>query len=597
MKSTNSDNSGQPGESRRQFIATGFAALTAGLIASRAGAGFLGAPPQADRRPRPCVDTGAQPLASAGPFLHVPRHPESVMIGGLPFANKWFGDHFPNTRIPFHISENQYPNGKPPEPTEEVDIAIVGGGLSGLTTAYLLRHRNPVFFELHDRVGGSGMGEQWEGIPYSLGSAYFIAPDRGSGLEDLYRRLGVAPIHADSPSTDDPTELGGNVVADFWNGAGLSDIERQAFEQYRAMVMTYVDRYPAIPLDPTADNTWIRDLDSISLKDHIESTLTVPVPRLLETAINAYCFSSFNSGWEGLSAACGWNFIAAEEFGRWVLPGGNAGLIQALWEKLLPLERHTPANCPPRYLRCGSRVVEVRVLGTDRVLVVYKDSTGKFRSLIAKRVVMTCPKHVAKWILTDMRPNDPDRYLTMAEVNTSAYVVANVLLNRPVRTHFYDLFMLRNGEFEQIYDPSNPLRITDVVNGAFALRNHGHGHNARTSHVLTCYWPLSFGTSRFAIIADDAFEVFANRVAPELDAALNILQLNRSDIKQIRLTRWGHAMPIAKVGLISRGVSEAVREPWRDHVFFVNADNWSLPAVETCLEEALHFAPKIELGL
>ncbi len=590
MESLNTDASGQSHPSRRQVIA-GFAALSAGLLAQRAGAGMFAIAPDAERRPRPCVESGAAPLRTTNPFLQVGRHPESVMIGGLPFASKWLGDDFPNTRIPFHAQENRYPGGKPPEPTEEIDIAIVGGGPSGLTTAYLLRHRNPVVFELHNRFGGSSMGEEWGDIQYSMGSAYFIAPDEGSELEHLYRRLGITRVHADSPSTDDPTELGGSVVDDFWSGSNLPDIERQAFEQYRAMVMTYVDRYPAIPLDPTEDNTWIRDLDSMSLKDHIEATLTVPVPRLLETAINAYCFSSFNSGWEGISAACGWNFIAAEEFGRWVLPGGNAGMIEALWEKLLPLEAQTPRNCPPKYLRCGVRVVEVRVLGRDRVLVVTKDGNSVFRSMIAKRVVMACPKHVARWVLTEMRANDPDRFAQFTDVNTSAYVVANVLLNRPVQTHFYDLFMLRNGEFEQVYDPSNPLRITDVVNGAFARRGHEH------TSVLTCYWPLSFGTGRFAIIADDAFEVFANRVAPELDAALNILHLNRNDIEQIRLTRWGHAMPIAKVGLISRGISEALREPWMDHVFFVNADNWSLPAVETCLEEALFWAPRIEAGL
>ena len=580
-------------ETRRQFLSTGFAALSAGLLVRRAGAGYVLQPR------RDCFETGSVPLSQSGVFMQVPRHPQSVMVNGLPFAPTWFGDDFDNTQIPFHHSETQYPDGKAPAPTEEIDIAIVGGGLSGLATAYMLRQHRPVVFELHSRFGGTSSGEEWGNIRYSLGGAYFINPDAGSPLEALYRELGLTRQHADSPASDDPTELNGAIVPDFWNAPGLNENGRLAFRQYHALLETFVERYPEIPLVPNADNAWIRELDRISLKDHITAALTVPVPTLLEAAINGYCFSSFNAGWEEVSAACGWNFIAAEEFGRWILPGGNAGLVDALRQRLLHLEERTPRNCPPRHLRAGSRVVEVRVLAHNRVLVVHKGADGVFRSLIAKRVVMACPKHVAKWILTDMRATDPDRFQLCSQVNTNAYVVANVLLNRPVRTHFYDMFMLRNGAFDQNYDTAHPLRTTDIVNGAFAARSEDRDeyHDQRRNHVLTCYWPLSFPSGRFAAIADDALTLFATQLQPELDAALNIFHLTRSDVEQIRLTRWGHALPLAHPGLIDRGTSEAVRQPWRDHVFFVHCDNWSLPAVETCLQEAMFWAPRIAAGL
>jgi len=114
-----------------------------------------------------------------------------VTVDGLPFASWYTGDDFPDEGIPFHHN----PPVAIPQPEESVDVAVVGGGLSGLSTAYLLRRYAPVVLELHDRFGGNAMGESWDGIPLSLGSAYVITPDSWP---------------------PDPVELGGRIHDDFW---------------------------------------------------------------------------------------------------------------------------------------------------------------------------------------------------------------------------------------------------------------------------------------------------------------------------------------------------------------------------------------------
>lgn len=586
--------------SRRQFIVSGIGALAAGMAAHRAhgtsglalglGRAIVLPPPSGS-----CADTGALSRFNAGPFGEVPYSPSSITIGGLPFADRWFGDDFNPSDIPFHSSETQYPGGVPPEPTESVDIAVVGGGLSGLAAAYLLRHKKPVLLELHPQVGGTSVGARWRGIEYSQGGAYFITPDEGSDLQWLYRQLGLHRTARVSPSSDDLNELRGQIEPGFWSADGLAGDERLAFEQYRALVQEYVDNYPEIPLDDSLDNTWIRDLDRLSLKQHILQRLTVPVPDALQAAIQGYCFSSFNAGWDEISAAAGWNFIAAEEFGRWVLPGGNAGLIDALWRELQGLESRTPLNCPPRYLRAGCRAVDVRVLGPKRVQVTYKCADGTFRSLIAKRVVVCCPKHICRHILHGMREQDPQRYQDLYEVHTNAYVVANVLLTRRIPLDFYDIFLLKDASFPNGSgvgpSPESFSRATDVVKGDFTRRTPvGNG-------VLTLYWPLPFPRGRFDILFDHGFNDFATRIAPELDTTLNILGLRRRDVKQIRLSRWGHSMPIARPGLIASGLLERIRAPYKNDIFFVNQDNWCLPAVETCLIEAFAMRDPILDGL
>ncbi len=160
---------------RRELLHGGMSAFALGLLARR---GYAFAPGG-------CEPTGAATFAAARPFRSVPPQPQSVMVNGAPFAPSFTGDGFASDAIPFHFPDNLLPDGNPPPPTESVDIAIVGGGISGLATAYLLREHRPVLLELHGRLGGAAQGERWQGNHYSLGSAYFITPDEGSFLERL----------------------------------------------------------------------------------------------------------------------------------------------------------------------------------------------------------------------------------------------------------------------------------------------------------------------------------------------------------------------------------------------------------------------------
>jgi hypothetical protein len=45
------------------------------------------------------------------------------------------------------------------------------------------------------------------------------------------------------------------------------------------------------------------------------------------------------------------------------------------------------------------------------------------------------------------------------------------------------------------------------------------------------------------------------------------------------------------------GASERLRRPIADRSFFVNQDNWALPAVENCLLDAEFYLPQIRAGL
>lgn len=337
---------------RRDFLRGGLSAFALGWL------GKKGLNLSRFKTSSTCAPSGALGIDATTPLLQIPPNPPSVIVDGIPFAEWFFGDDFDNDHIPFHFIPDY---GQLPDPAEDVDVAIVGGGLSGLTSAYLLRNHNAVLLELRDRFGGNSQGETWQGVNYSLGGAYFITPDHGSFLDNFYHELGLQHlVRINNPP--DPMELNSVILDDFWTGDGFPEDERQAFMRYADVVTDIWDNhYPDIPLssDPVEAQR-VRDLDRLTFRQDVEQRMGIPMTPLLRAGVQSYFFSSFNSPMEEISAAGGWNFVAAEEGGRWVLPGGNARMVYELWQRLTKLENRVRPECRPHYLRGRCRVIDVR---------------------------------------------------------------------------------------------------------------------------------------------------------------------------------------------------------------------------------------------
>ena len=384
--------------------------------------------------------------------------------------------------------------------------------------------------------------------------------------------------------------MSGRLLAEeFWSGTGIDVPDLRPFERY-AEVVQYMANvpYPEIPLSdgPAADA--VIALDRKSFLQDIEDQMGMPMPPLLAAGVQAYCYSSFGAGAEEISAAAGWNFLAAEEFGRWVFDGGNAQMAQRFWRAIA--EREHPGYSA---LRSGVLVVDVR-LQPRGVQVTWADTNDGLHSLLAKRVVMACPKNVARRVLHDVQRLDPVKAAAMERVHHTGYIVANVLLDAPVDLDFYDIFLLGDGTF-----PTNQgeaemsRRVVDMLNGRYF-----DGPVPGERSVLTLYWPLPWSFGQHTLLqGKHTFDEYARRLAPQVREMLAVVNVPESAVRQIRMTYFGHAMPIAVPGFIAEGTAEAVRRPFEDRVYFVQQDNWALPAVENCLLDAAHFAPQIAAGL
>lgn len=470
-----------------------------------------------------------------------------------------------------------------PAASESVPLVVIGGGIAGLTAAYLLRVHRPIVLEREPRFGGNSRGEAWRGSDYCIGAAYFLEPDAGSRIETLLRELGV-PRAWRLKTTEDPVVVGRQRHDAFWNGDSdpVARPKIQALGRYFKSIFDGDSSmpYPDIPvLDPAA-RPGIDELDRHTFLEHVTKVSGGTLHPHVAAALEHYCWSSMGASAGEVSAAGGLNFYCAEFGNICVLPGGNAAVAERLVSKL---EQALPAGA----MRPGCMVINVEVR-EDGALVTYLDERNELRTLYARALVVACPKFVAARVL---RQIEAERSTAIARLRYRAYVVANVLLRRAVEPDFYDLFLAGSGapvDFANVEVESDRQRVTDVVLGTYARPSRSHA-------ILTLYRPLPYDSARAAVLADDAYAGFRRQVEEQLvSEILPLVGARESDVVDLRLARWGHPLPVAAPGLIADRVVDVLRRPFRERVFFVEQDNWALPAFETSIEEAFEAARKIE---
>jgi phytoene dehydrogenase-like protein len=474
-----------------------------------------------------------------------------------------------------------------PKPTERVPLVVIGGGISGLFSAYLLRKHKPVILEQAPRFGGNSKGQSWRGVDYSIGAAYFIKPEDDSDIATISKELGLDKMWK-VKSEEDPVALSGKIFKEFWSGeaAGKDAAAKAQFDKLREYFEKVNEGeeiiYPDIPITDPEIADYIKELDKETFKAHLERIAGAPLIPTIEAAIEQYCWSSLGASSTEVSAAAGLNFYASEFSDIVILPGGNAAVAERVLERL-------SAELPKKNLRTDSLVYDVKVV-EDGVIVSYQDAGGTPRALHAKACVMACPKFIVGKTLADI---EPERLEAIRKLKYHSYLVANVCINGGGTAPFYDLYMLGDGKVDtsNIQASAEKQKVTDVIYANYAKASNG-------STVLTLYRGMPYASARAEILATSSYGKFQAEFKKQIEEAiLPLLKIRKEDVVDLRLARWGHPLPLAAPGLIAEGTVDILRSPFKKKVFFVEQDNWALPAFETAVTEAQLWAPEIEAAL
>ncbi|MEA5470087.1 protoporphyrinogen/coproporphyrinogen oxidase [Spirulina sp. 06S082] len=88
--------------------------------------------------------------------------------------------------------------GKNESETNLYDTVIIGGGISGLTAAFLLKEKNILVLEKETSLGGRIVSGEWEGFHYPKGTEYIGEPEGESA--QLFSQLGLKAIKMPPPT-------------------------------------------------------------------------------------------------------------------------------------------------------------------------------------------------------------------------------------------------------------------------------------------------------------------------------------------------------------------------------------------------------------
>ncbi|CBW25748.1 conserved hypothetical protein [Halobacteriovorax marinus SJ] len=450
-----------------------------------------------------------------------------------------------------------------PKATETYDVVIVGGGLSGLASAYHLQDKKVLMLEGNPRLGGNARVEKYRDTYMSLGSAYVTVPEEGGLIESYFKDIGVHQKFKKVPQGKHPILYKGEFVDSFWMGATDKKNADEFARVYKRLKEIYQHSYPELPLIPgmDIDRKALDKLDNLRLSEWVRAEFGTIHPHI-EEYFHQYCWSSFSTGYDEISAAQFLNFFTADLAGIQALPGGNGMIAVKTLEKMKNSNFTVSSN---------SFVADIRE-DKNGVYICYHDQNQKLKAVHAKKCIVTAPKLVAKHIIEGL---DKKQHSAMDDMVYHAYLVANVLFKNKLEAKHYDIYSLIGDVPKSEYEDSKKRVFSDITYAHWANKEQAQ------RSAVTLYLPLPYAMAQQFLFSPILLEKYTKRIQKALDPFLKKSNKSWNDVEGIRLTRYGHAVAVAGHGDIASGLLERAHQPINNKIFFANQDNWANPCFET----------------
>ena len=370
--------------------------------------------------------------------------------------------------------------------------------------------------------------------------------------------------------------MNGKFAPGFWNGSTDPSRADEFKAAHQKLIDVYENSYPELPVwDPShSGRSHFNSLDGISFAAWLQRELGSVHPHIMEY-VTLYCWSSFSASPSEISAAQGLNFLSCDMAGTLVLPGGNGLIAEAVYQELKKRNKVTMLN--------NSFAVDLRSEGGKSV-VCYKNAANQLVTVAANQCIVTSPKMVMKKVITGLSASQEK---AMDGITYRAYLVANVLLKKKVKSAGYDLFALTGSVPDREHQDSRDRVFADVVFSDWAYKD------AAEKSTLTLYMPLPYDMAQQYLFVPTLYTKYQDRVREKLTPVLQNMGLGWGDVEGMRLVRYGHSMPVAHVGGVKSGLFEKASESIDGCIHFANQDNWGNPCFETSFGSALRVIEKI----
>jgi len=485
----------------------------------------------------------------------------------------------------------------PPARRERIKVAILGGGMAGLSAGWRLERgglRDYSIFELEDHAGGTSASGRNAISAYPWGAHYVPVPLPGpSHLTELLTEMNVVggldasghPVVGEEFLCRAPQErlfIGGQWQEGLYPRTGASQEDLRQLRAFEAEVDRFVAMRGAagrrafnIPSDSSDRSPGLDALDSLSMADFLgqRGLNSERLRWYVEYACrdDYGCALAHTSAWAGLfyfSSRVEAPGARAAEFIAW--PAGNGELV-----------RHLESTVSPR-LRKGVVILDVVPRGDGVEILAFDAARGEAFAIDAEHAVFALPQYLARHLVKPLRESpQPQR----EAFTYSSWVVANISLRSRPAEHGFPL------AWDNVFYDSKSL--------GYVVATHQTGKDYGDT-VWTWYLPLIDAQPRAAreLLLSADWKHWADLIVADLrrghpDIAARIARMD--------IWRWGHAMVRPVPGFIRSGALEAARAPIGRLQFantdlsgmalFEEAQHWGVRAADAILQPVREPAP------
>jgi protoporphyrinogen oxidase len=440
-----------------------------------------------------------------------------------------------------------------PPATARHDIVIVGGGVSGLTSAYRLQGHDFLLLEKEPHWGGNAYVMEHDGSAYATGSAFLTKSEPAAF--NFAKEIGLEPL----PVLDrDSTIIRGEWIPNTWTD-GLDKLPysvtvREGFKKFKREIM-------AIDLAKRS-----KELDNIPFSKFLRD-----YPAEVKQWWDNYGPSNWGATSDDTAARLAIDELqdigsdTVPDFYTW--PGGLGAMTKRLAEIL--------QSKFAAHMQSGATIVAV-VPGKHDVQVTYMQH-AELKTVAAKAVIMATPKFITRRIVQGLPEKQSD---AMHKIRYIPYPVVNLIFDKPVFNKSYDTWC-----------PGNTF--TDFIVADWVVRNQP-GYQQKYN-ILTCYTPMK-EDDRGYLLTEGSTRKIAENVLRDFQ---KLFPGSNVDPVEVHIYRRGHPLYMSTPGLYTT-VQPLVREPM-DRIFFANTDsegpesttNKGITAAHRAVKEAEHrFAGK-----
>lgn len=457
-----------------------------------------------------------------------------------------------------------------PVAREHFDAVVVGGGIAGLSAAHQLRGKKVLLLEGNPRLGGNSRSQTFSKTSVNQGAAYIATFDDGDEIDTFLARLGVNKKFRKTSENDEVVTLQGKFYSQFWKGSTDPQRAEEFIRARQKLKDVWEQSYPDMPIwdSSSSHRQMLNGLDLIPFSTWLEKEIGTLHPHVMEY-ITVYCWSSFAASPQEISAAQGLSFLASDLEETRVFPGGNGFIAQAIYEQL--------KQQPEMTMRTPCFAVDIRSIG-GKAQVCFRNEKNELETVTAQDCIIASPKIVAKHVVSSLSQTQRK---AMDAVTYRAYLVANLFLNKKVPSPGYDVFSLLGSDYSDPYENTKKRTFTDVTLADWA------GGDRVDQTTMTLFLPLPYNMAQQYLFTDDLKSKYEARLAQNFGPNLKSLGLSWADVSGMRLVRYGHALPLARTGLIANGTYEQASATIDGCIHFANQDNWGNPCFETSFGSAL----------